>query len=394
VLRDFVPCAVVCIKLRIESGYFEFPQGVNLLYINHKSLIIHASILAALLMVSVLDAEAGNRFGMGRSIGRAPVSNAPHPSNPSRANEGAGAVVPNTPIAQKGAVQNGASQNAPTSASGAPGTPVTPVTPVQMQQSPSQRSFMGTVIGGVATGLGISWLMHSMGLGSQGWGGSGLDEIFGVVLLLLLGIAVVLLVRAKLTRHNSADIRNYSNSSSRRDATGSPSNPVQYSNYKSKNVGNDSSARPWEAAGADSVSGYSNDSMPHYSGVPAGFDVKAFVDTAKQVFMTLQEAWDRSDMRTLHSMLTDQMLSEIKTQLNERERHASGISNQTDVVTLQAELLGIDESQTEYTASVEFSGLIREDPTQGPSPFREVWSLCRPKDGVTGWLVSGVQALE
>ena len=93
-------------------------------------------------------------------------------------------------------------------------------------------------------------------------------------------------------------------------------------------------------------------------------------------------------------MLTDQMLGEIKSQLSEREQNASRIANQTDVVTLQAELLGIQESQTEYLASVEFSGLIREDMTQGPAPFREVWSLMKPKDATTGWLVSGVQALQ
>ena len=363
------------------------------MYINHKSVIIQVCILTGLVMAGVADAEAANRFGMGRSIGRAPVSNAPHTNNPTNSNNpppvtnvsgGSGAVVPSAPVVQKAPAQNTAPAPVPPAAA-----------PVQMQQTPNQRSFMGTMMGGVAAGLGISWLMHSMGLGSQGWGGSGLDEILGAVLITLLGVVLVLVVRAKFMSHRRRDNRFFSNSASRAETTGTPTNPFEFSNYKAKNVGNDSSARPWEGDGASSVTGgYTPDAMPHYTGVPTGFDVKAFVNTAKQVFMTLQEAWDRSDMRTLHSMLTDQMLEEIKSQLVERERHASGVSSQTDVVTLQAELLGVSESQTEFTASVEFSGLIREDPTQGPSPFREVWSLCRPKDGATGWLVSGVQALE
>jgi predicted lipid-binding transport protein (Tim44 family) len=45
-------------------------------------------------------------------------------------------------------------------------------------------------------------------------------------------------------------------------------------------------------------------------------------------------------------------------------------------------------------ASVEFSGLIREDRSAGPSPFREVWNMTKPDDGSTGWLVAGVQALQ
>jgi predicted lipid-binding transport protein (Tim44 family) len=45
-------------------------------------------------------------------------------------------------------------------------------------------------------------------------------------------------------------------------------------------------------------------------------------------------------------------------------------------------------------ASVEFSGLIREEPASGPTPFREVWNMSKPKDGSMGWLVAGVQALQ
>ena len=45
-------------------------------------------------------------------------------------------------------------------------------------------------------------------------------------------------------------------------------------------------------------------------------------------------------------------------------------------------------------ASVEFSGLIREEPSAGPAPFREVWNMVKPKNGSAGWLVAGVQALQ
>ena len=48
----------------------------------------------------------------------------------------------------------------------------------------------------------------------------------------------------------------------------------------------------------------------------------------------------------------------------------------------------------DYMASVEFSGMIREEPSAGPSPFREVWNMTKPKSGRSGWLVAGVQALQ
>ena len=68
--------------------------------------------------------------------------------------------------------------------------------------------------------------------------------------------------------------------------------------------------------------------------------------------------------------------------------------NQTDVVMIEAHLLGIEEQADEYMASVEFSGMIREEQSAGPSPFREVWNMTKPRSGSTGWLVAGVQALQ
>jgi predicted lipid-binding transport protein (Tim44 family) len=128
--------------------------------------------------------------------------------------------------------------------------------------------------------------------------------------------------------------------------------------------------------------------------VPAGFDTQGFVNAAKQNFMLLQRAWDAADIVTLRTMMTDAMVEEIKVQLAERETTASGQPNQTDVVMLEAKMLGIEELPAHYMASVEFSGLIREEPSSGPTPFREVWNMSKPKDGSVGWLVAGVQALQ
>jgi predicted lipid-binding transport protein (Tim44 family) len=61
---------------------------------------------------------------------------------------------------------------------------------------------------------------------------------------------------------------------------------------------------------------------------------------------------------------------------------------------LDAQLLGIEETTEVYLASVEFSGMIREDESAGPSPFREVWNMSKPRHGAGGWLVAGVQALQ
>lgn len=156
--------------------------------------------------------------------------------------------------------------------------------------------------------------------------------------------------------------------------------------YSPKNVGNDASARPWESL-ADAPR------PPEPAGQNAGgFDAESFLRASKTNFLNLQDAWDRSDIASLRAMMTGGMLAEIQTQLAERER-AGAAPNKTEVVMLEAQLLGLEEQDEAYLASVEFSGLIREDPSAGPNPFREIWNITRPKSGDAGWLVAGVQAL-
>ena len=78
----------------------------------------------------------------------------------------------------------------------------------------------------------------------------------------------------------------------------------------------------------------------------------------------------------------------------ERDREPAPAGARTEVVMLEAQLLGIEETAVDYLASVEFSGMIREEPSSGPAPFREVWNMVKPKNGSAGWLVAGVQALQ
>ena len=127
--------------------------------------------------------------------------------------------------------------------------------------------------------------------------------------------------------------------------------------------------------------------------MPAGFDTESFLKAAKRNFVTLQDAWDRADISALQSMMTDGMVKELQTQIAEREAASGGQPNKTEVVMLDAQLLGIEELDDAYLASVEFSGMIREDDSAGPSPFREVWNMSKPLSG-GGWLVAGVQALQ
>lgn len=120
--------------------------------------------------------------------------------------------------------------------------------------------------------------------------------------------------------------------------------------------------------------------------IPADFDQQTFLDEAKKQFIAVQKAWDSMDFDGLQARLTDEMYAQYAGQMA-----AHGGRNQTDVVLLNADLMGIEKLNDGHLASVRFSGMIREDVRAEAAAFEEVWNLYKP-DG-KGWLLAGIQQL-
>ena len=340
---------------------------------------IWALVFACALALGGFSAEAAKRLGGGKSVGQ-------QSSNVTK-RESAPAAAPAPANAQNAAK---------------PAAPAAPPVP--------PKKPWGAMLGGLAAGLGLAWLAHSLGLG----GALGNLLMFG---LLALGIMMAIgwFMRRKAQVANPSQNATPFAFGGASAGAGNPSVPVESpAMYRPENVGNDASARPWERStgmpleaghqsngsmiGAGLASTAGGNGALALSGsqswsVPADFDTAGFLSAAKGNFVTLQAAWDKSDISALRVMMTDSMLKEIQTQLNDRETHTGGPANHTEVVMIEAHLLGIEDLGQDYMASVEFSGMIKEDPSAGASPFREVWNMTKPKSGSTGWLVAGVQAL-
>ena len=313
---------------------------------------VFAFLLALVMSLASVDASAARRLGGGQASGR-------QSSNVTQQRNAAPAPTPQQP------------------ANASP---------------PQQGPRWGSMLGGIAAGLGLAWLAHSLGLG----------EAFGQFLVVLLFVIVAMTVIGWMMRPRRARTATY--------GYGGPA-PADIAQaprqYNPEKVGNDASARPWErasmvfdaakyapqAGGAIQIGSALGGPQQNWA-VPPDFDSEGFTASAKRNFVTLQDAWDRADLSVLRSMMTDEMLGEIRTQLAEREKQAGGQPNHTEVVMLEGQLLGIEDLGGDYMASVEFSGLIREEPSAGPSPFREVWNMTKPKNGSSGWRVAGVQALQ
>jgi predicted lipid-binding transport protein (Tim44 family) len=122
------------------------------------------------------------------------------------------------------------------------------------------------------------------------------------------------------------------------------------------------------------------------SNIPQNFDIDSFTKEAKRNFLRLQDANDRGDLVRLRQVTTQEMFDALKVDAGER----SG-AQQTDVVKLDASLLELVTEGDLHWASVRFSGSIREDTKAAAEPFEEIWNLCKPVNGSSGWLLAGIQ---
>ena len=123
--------------------------------------------------------------------------------------------------------------------------------------------------------------------------------------------------------------------------------------------------------------------------LPAGFDAESFLRHAKVNFVRLQAAWDEGNLVDIREFTTPEMFAELKVDIDSRGRER----DQTDVVQLNAELLGVEDRGSEYLASVRFSGLIRETAGGSAEPFREIWNLSKAARSGEGWLLAGIQQI-
>jgi predicted lipid-binding transport protein (Tim44 family) len=118
---------------------------------------------------------------------------------------------------------------------------------------------------------------------------------------------------------------------------------------------------------------------------PAGFSADGFLRAAKVLFVRFQAAYDSKNLDDIRQFVAPEVFAEIQVQFQER----GDALNETEVVTLNAELLDVASDATGEAATVRFSGTIRED-KHAAAIFSEIWHF--RKYAATGkWLVAGIQ---
>lgn len=114
------------------------------------------------------------------------------------------------------------------------------------------------------------------------------------------------------------------------------------------------------------------------------FNTTDFLRDAKAKFLRLQTAYDQKNLNDIREFSTPEVCAEIQLQFQER----GDAFNQTEVVSIEADLLDVVQ-EAKTVASVQFSGLIREEGHTVAASFDEIWHFVQADSGQ--WLVAGIQ---
>ncbi len=304
-----------------------------------KKLLIALMVVASTMAMVATEAQA-KRMGGGGSIGRQSQSAKQAPAQ---------AAKPAAPAATPGAVP------------------------------PKPASAWKGMLGGALLGLGLGAMLSHFGMGGA------LGGMLGSILMIaLLGVAAMFIYRMfRKKTDDSAAQPAYAGAYPSGNSTPEIGSRIEPAGAPSAFQGADAAA-----GGAVGVAGAAGAAAAAWT-IPADFDVPGFLRNSKTYFIRLQAAWDKADINDLREFTSSEMYGELKLQIQERGASA----NVTDVVTLDAELLGVETIGNDYHASVKFSGMIKESASAPAEAFAEIWNMSKPMSGQGGWVLAGIQQL-
>ncbi len=241
------------------------------------------------------------------------------------------------------------------------------------------RSWMGPVAG-LAAGLGLAALASHMGFG---------DELASMLMMGLVAFAVMAVIGLILRKRAGARPSNEAGPGGLRYAH---VNPAETRNASS--VDNKTPAykvlMPASAAGTiGSAIGSGIGAGTNAGRIPADFDTASFERNAKVNFIRLQAANDAADLNDIRKFTTPEMFAEIQMDLADR----GAAIQKTDVVSIHANVIEVDESTDCYVVSVRFTGLMRDNSNELDESFDEIWHLTKSRNGDHGWMLSGIQQM-
>src|SRR5690554_1315272 len=119
---------------------------------------------------------------------------------------------------------------------------------------------------------------------------------------------------------------------------------------------------------------------------PAWFDADSFLKGAEEHFYTLQRHWRDNDVAGMAEYLDPALLQQMLA-----ERSANPPSSNGFVEQLEARLEGIEQREGRTIATIGFTGVDREFPTDEGEHFDESWRLERADGDNQPWIICGIR---
>jgi predicted lipid-binding transport protein (Tim44 family) len=229
-----------------------------------------------------------------------------------------------------------------------------------------KRNWMGPVAG-LAAGLGLAALASHLGFGEE------LANMLMIGLMVMAALAVIgFIMRKRAAAQGGSQGMAYAGAGAgaggANNAFRMPASPLQTGGAA--------------AAGGSMIGANLQSAQPR---IPADFDVAAFERNAKVNYIRLQAANDTGNLDDIRQFTSPEMFAELQMDIRDRK----GETQQTDVVSLEAQVLEVAEESGSYVVSVRFTGELREDGVA--SPVDEIWHLTKPRQGNGGWILAGIQ---
>lgn len=252
----------------------------------------------------------------------------------------------------------------------APRSTVQPRAGAAATQMPGKSGMLGGLAGGLLAGT----LLGSL-LGGNGFAGGGFMDLILLAVLAFIGFKLYQRFRAARQNPQAAGAGGRSVFG---NSPYEPGQPMQRQNTSFNNT--------WGG-----LSGQGN--MPFQDqpnvDIPAGFDVDEFLRGAKMAYNRLQKSWDKRDLADISQFATPAIIQGLQQQMAEDPNPGN-----TEIMLVNAQLLGVEDEGQNQRAQVYFDVLMRERPDQAtPENAREIWHFLR--QGPNGmWKLDGIQQVD
>ena len=296
-------------------------------------------LLCCSLMLTLSEDALAARLGGGSSFGSKPFMSTPAP-----------APRPQQPSFQS-KPNPGQTQAQPSTAASRPG---------------GLFGGMGGLMGGLLAGTLIGSL-----LGGHGFAGGGFMDILLFGLVIFIGLKLFAAFRG----------------SQRPAQAAAGAEGTQTAQPQAGMMREDTAANGWDALRGQGTA-QAETPGPQIP-MPPGFDADEFLRGAKMAYTRLQASWDKRDMNDIAQFTTEAVQDSVREQMAADPKPST-----TEILLVNAQLLGVTNEGEEQYAQVFFDVLLRETPAQEtPSSAREVWHFVRPVTG-GNWKLDGIQQVD